>query len=375
MNKLIFRKLSFDILGFFILSSLAITSIVWVIQGVNLLDLITEKGHSIKVYFFYSTLNIPKIFSKLLIFTYFLTLFVIINKYEENNEILVFWTNGIKKISFINFIGIFSIFIVLLQLLLNLYLVPHTQNIAQQYLKSSSMDFLPRLIEEKKFSNVSKNLTIFVEKYDDGTLEGIYIKEKLGNDNYKIIVSNKGKLIQSNNNYSFKLFNGRITNINEGGSYNIGFKETDYKLSELNSKTRKTKKLSETKSIYLIECLKKFLENRKATNLRCGTKSDFLLKDIYEEVFKRIINPIYIIVLSLISSLIILKSKITFFQNYFKFFLFIIGFVIILMSELAYKLIEYPFYFEIISITLPLLAILVFYLFILIKSKFNLEYL
>ena len=375
MNKLIFRKLSFDILGFFILSSLAITSIVWVIQGVNLLDLITEKGHSIKVYFFYSTLNIPKIFSKLLIFTYFLTLFVIINKYEENNEILVFWTNGIKKISFINFIGIFSIFIVLLQLLLNLYLVPHTQNIAQQYLKSSSMDFLPRLIEEKKFSNVSKNLTIFVEKYDDGTLEGIYIKEKLGNDNYKIIVSNKGKLIQSNNNYSFKLFNGRITNINEGGSYNIGFKETDYKLSELNSKTRKTKKLSETKSIYLIECLKKFLENRKATNLRCGTKSDFLLKDIYEEVFKRIINPIYIIVLSLISSLIVLKSKITFFQNYFKFFLFIIGFVIILMSELTYKLIEYPFYFEIISITLPLLAILVFYLFILIKSKFNLEYL
>ena len=375
MNKLIFRKLSFDILGFFILSSLAITSIVWVIQGVNLLDLIIEKGHSIKVYFFYSTLSIPKIFSKLLIFTYFLTLFVVINKYEENNEILVFWTNGIKKISFINFIGGFSIFIVLVQLLLNLYLVPYTQNIAQQYLKSSSMDFLPRLIEEKKFSNVSKNLTIFVEKHDDGTLEGIYIKEKLGNDNYKIIVSNKGKLIQSNNNYSFKLFNGRITNINEGGSYNIGFKETDYKLSELNSKTRKTKKLSETKSIYLIECLKKFLENRKATNLRCGSKSDFLLKDIYEEVFKRIINPIYIIVLSLISSLIILKSKITFFQNYFKFFLFIIGFVIILISELAYKLIEYPFYFEIISITLPLLAILKFYLFILIKSKFNLGYL
>ena len=80
MNKLIFRKLSFDILGFFILSSLAITSIVWVIQGVNLLDLIIEKGHSIKVYFFYSTLSIPKIFSKLLIFTYFLTLFVVINK-------------------------------------------------------------------------------------------------------------------------------------------------------------------------------------------------------------------------------------------------------------------------------------------------------
>ena len=45
MDKLIYRKLSFDILSFFILSSIAITSIVWVIQGVNLLDIVTEKGH------------------------------------------------------------------------------------------------------------------------------------------------------------------------------------------------------------------------------------------------------------------------------------------------------------------------------------------
>ena len=81
MNKLVFRKLSFDIIGFFLLSSLAITSIVWVIQCVNLLDIVTEKGHSIKVYFFYTTLNLPKIFSKLLVFTYFLTLFVVINRY------------------------------------------------------------------------------------------------------------------------------------------------------------------------------------------------------------------------------------------------------------------------------------------------------
>ena len=69
MNKLIFRKLSYDILSFFLLSSIAITSIIWVIQGVNLLDIVTEKGHAINVYFLYSILNIPKIFSKLLIFT------------------------------------------------------------------------------------------------------------------------------------------------------------------------------------------------------------------------------------------------------------------------------------------------------------------
>ena len=97
MNKLIFRKLSLDILAFFLLSTLAITMIVCVFQGVNLLDIVSEQGHGIKVYFIYTSLNIPKIFSKLLLFTYFLTLFVILSKYQDNNEILIFWTNGIKK--------------------------------------------------------------------------------------------------------------------------------------------------------------------------------------------------------------------------------------------------------------------------------------
>ena len=87
MNKLIFRKLSFDILTFFLLSSVAISMIVWVIQGVNLLDIVSEQGHGLKVYFFYTLLNLPKIFSKLLIFTYFLTLFVVLIRYEENNDL------------------------------------------------------------------------------------------------------------------------------------------------------------------------------------------------------------------------------------------------------------------------------------------------
>ena len=87
---------------------MAITLIVWVIQGVNLLDIISEQGHSIRVYLLYSILNIPKIFSKLIIFTYFLTLFVVLNRYEENNEILIFWNYGIKKSEFINKIIRFS---------------------------------------------------------------------------------------------------------------------------------------------------------------------------------------------------------------------------------------------------------------------------
>ncbi len=177
MNKLIFRKLSYDILLFFLLSTTALTLIIWVIQAVNLLDIISEDGHGIKVYFLYSILNIPNIFSKLIVFTFFLTLFVVLNRYETSNEILLFWTNGIKKITFINFIGKISVLFVIFQLTLTLLIVPYTQNLSQIYLKSSSLEFFPKLIQEKKFSNIVRNLTIFIEKYSNNEiLEGIYNK-------------------------------------------------------------------------------------------------------------------------------------------------------------------------------------------------------
>ncbi len=374
MNKLIFRKLSLDIFGFFLLSSIAITSIVWVIQGVNLLDIVSEQGHGIKVYFFYTALNIPKIFSKLLIFIYFLTLFVVITRYEDNNEILIFWTNGIKKISFINFIGKLSLIFVFLQLLLNLLVVPYTQNLKQQYLKSSSIEFFPKLIQEKKFSNIMQNLTIFVEgKKDDGSLEGIYIKEKLKDNESKIIIASKGQLIRSKNEFSFKLYDGKITNIDNKGSFNLKFKETTYELSKFTSNIRQSNKLGETETLSLISCLEKFLKNRKDKELRCSEENAFLIKDIYEEMFKRFINPIYIIILSLISSLTIIKTKINFLQSYFKILLFFFGFSIILLSELSFRFLSSNLQTEIIIIFLPLIFVIFFYFILFIKTRFRLE--
>ena len=376
MNKLIFRKFYLDILSFFLLSSLAITAIVWVIQGVNLLDIVTEQGHSFRVYFIYTLLNLPKIFSKLIIFAYFLSLFVIINRYENNNEILVFWINGINKITFINFIFKISLFFLLVQLIFNVLIVPYTQNLSQKFLKNSSIDFFPKLIQEKKFSKVSKNLNIFVEKYkENGVLEGIYIKEKLNNDENKIIISSKGKLIQSNDGYKFKLYKGKIINIDKKGNFNLGFKETIYELDEINFKTRKEIKLGETKTSFLIYCLNKFINSRKDDDKRCGQKDNFLIKDIYEEAFKRIINPSYIIILSLISSLLILKLKVPRFQNYFKFFLFLLGFFIIIFSELSYKFVSMSLNIEILFISMPILFIILFYLIILLKTNFKPKYL
>ena len=75
MKKLIFRNFFKDITYFFIITSLSLTLIVWVIQAVNYLDFVSEDGHSFSVYFMYSLLSLPKIFSKLILFVFFISVF------------------------------------------------------------------------------------------------------------------------------------------------------------------------------------------------------------------------------------------------------------------------------------------------------------
>ena len=372
MNKLIYRKLSFDILSFFLVASLSITLIVWVIQAVNLLDIVSEDGHSLKIYFNYTILNFPKIFSRILIFIFFVSAYYIINKYEENNEILVFWSNGIKKINFINFIFKFSLLFVILQLILNLLLVPYTQNLGRLYLKNSNIDFLPTLISEKKFINVFTNLTIFVEEYNqNGNIDKIFIKEKISEDSSKIIIAESAKILKFDEEYKIKLFNGGITNINKQNIYNLNFKETEYDLSKFTSKTVTHPKVQQLNSIYLLNCLFQYY-------LKSNNKKDYLcdgrkIKSISEEMFKRLIIPFYILILSLVSASLVIKPKSNINLKYHKIFIFLLGFLIVTISQTSFKFISHSILIDLMAATIPIFLIFFYYFFLIIKTRFNIN--
>ena len=102
MNKLIFRKFFYDVFSFFLIASLCITIIIWVVQAVNYLDIVSEDGHGLKVYFLFTLFSLPKIISKILPFIFMISLFYTIIRYELNNELMIYWMNGITKINFVN---------------------------------------------------------------------------------------------------------------------------------------------------------------------------------------------------------------------------------------------------------------------------------
>ena len=89
MKKIIFRKIGSDCTKFFLLTIITFSTIIWVLQAVNYLDFVIEDGHGFFVYFNYTMLSFPKIFSKIYPFAIFLAFSYILLEYEDKNELVI----------------------------------------------------------------------------------------------------------------------------------------------------------------------------------------------------------------------------------------------------------------------------------------------
>ena len=98
MKKTIYKYFFSDFIRYFVIVVFALTSIIWTIQAVNFLDLVTDDGHALSIYLLYSTLTIPKIATKIIPFAFLITSIMTILKFEKDNELIVLWTSGLNKI-------------------------------------------------------------------------------------------------------------------------------------------------------------------------------------------------------------------------------------------------------------------------------------
>ena len=364
MKKLIFQKLFKDILMLFVVLSLSLTVIVWVMQAVNFLDFVSEDGHGFKVYFSYTLLNFPKIFSRLLIITFFISIIYTIIRYEENNELILFWMLGISKIQFIKNVIKFSIFFLILQILLTSIISPMAQDSARSFIRSSSIDLFPSLIKKKKFIDTVSNLTIYVDEISKNKkiMNNIFIKDQSDNNSkFQIILAKKGELININNNNYLLLKNGEIFNSDGNKSNSFKFENFEFNLSNFVTKTTTIPKIQETETTSLVKCIinNTYNKNLKINpkKLNCDKKST---KNISEELLKRFYLPLYMPLITLIGCLVILRTKEENTYGSYKIWIFILGFIIIFFSEASIKYVGESLITNLLFILIPL----IFYFFL-----------
>ena len=375
MKKLIFKKLTQDISLFFLVTILSISVIVWIIQAVNFLDLVSEDGHSIKVYFLFTIHSLPKIISKIFPFIFMVSLFYTILRYELNNELVIYWLNGVSKIDFINIIIKISLIYFIIQIIFTSLIVPFTLDKGRSFFRSSNIDLFSAIIKEKKFNDTVKNLTIFIETKNDNLLENIIIKERIDKNNSQLISAKTGEIISNETSKRIVLYNGKIINYENDKQNIIDFSEFSLDLNKFSTNTITHPKVQEMSSVNLISCLKLMIKNNliykidseKIFFIGCDSRISLVL---IEEFLKRFITPFFIVLLSLCSSLIIFYNKN---NNKFKILnvsLFLLGLIIIILSESSLNSAVTDIKKTLLYIFFPIFIFVIIYSFFYLKNRY-----
>jgi lipopolysaccharide export system permease protein len=335
---------------------------------------VIEDGHGFFVYFNFTLLSFPKILSRIYPFAVFLSFSYILLKYEDKNELIIFWNFGIKKIHFINYFIKISLFFVILSLLLNALITPMTLDKARSFIRSSDLDFFESVLKPKKFVDVVQNLTIYFEKKNkNGELQNIFLNDKSSFNESQSIIAKYGKFEKRGERKILVLYDGKTINTINEEVTEFEFSKTDFNISKFTTQSVTHQKTQEITTLELISCSLIFNNLKKDTNNRIKNKinncSSKNLENIYKEIYSRLIKPIYITFLVTISLLLILKSKTHHTFKVYKFKIYTLGFLFIILLESSSKFISFNMLQNLLISILPLFLIFIIYFYFLITLK------
>ena len=202
------------------------------------------------------------------------------------------------------------------------------------------------------------------------------MKEKIKKNEYQIIFAKKGIINNKNNKSILLLFDGSIMNNTNAKTNSFEFSETEMNLSKFSTHTTTHPKIQEITTYDLFACIvklrnlpssfiidkfktKKILINCKLNNIKIS----------FQETFKRIILPFYLPVLTLIASLIIIKSKDDYKFSKYKLGLFIFGVTTIIISEVSMRYSSSSILENIYLVSLPVLLFFFIYIYFKIKLR------
>jgi len=334
-NK-IYQNYLLEIFKTFVTILFSLTVIAWTVRAVNFLDLIVENGYPLVTYFKYSILNIFGVLPKFIPLSFLLAIIIFILKQIQENELVILWTSGVKKIHLVNLFLFFSFFITIVYLVFSTFITPLALNKSRQLLSSEDLtSFLPT-IKVQQFSDSFRGVTFIVDEKKNNEIKNIFLQDNaniLKNISSNNVRNNSNTIIAGSGlveNKRLILFNGQIISSNKDNSENdiIKFQQLNIDLNNFNNTTIKTAKIQETPTFQLLSCLNiKFLNN-----LNC--KNNFK-DEILPTLNRRILLPLYIPVISLVACILLIKPKKNIFFN--KISVFTYCFLILLYAELIIR--------------------------------------
>ncbi len=292
IDKYIIKQILF---GLFIVSSILL-GIAWFSQIIRLLSYLVNNNIGFWTFLKMTSLLLPDLLVIILPIALFAVILFVYNRLISDKELIIMQAVGMTVKQLAKPAISIAIVITVICYFITLHLSPVYAVKYRTFAFDAQNDISALLIQEGEFNQITEGLTIYVKSSKDNILSDIFINDQRVKTRPRTILAEKGIVSAANNNVSLALVNGSIQETSKG-KYTFGsFEKYTADLGVVAKNSVRSKKASELKFFELIFAVELGYANEK-------TYPKYLV-----ELHKRLIEPLYNMIFTLIALLAIFKA-------------------------------------------------------------------
>ncbi len=292
INKYFRRQL----LGIFIMLLMILTGLSWMMQIMAMMKFLIAYGVAFGDFIYLTSLMIPFIVSIIVPFVTFIATIFIYNKMISENEITVMAASGLSPWQIAKPALKFAAVLTLLHLILNIWIVPSSQEkfYATQWNLRYGLAHLK--IQEAAFTKLSDGLVVYVDNVSGHDLNRLMLSDMREKNNQLLVFAQQGKLVSTIHGLSIVTNNGSLQMSGKNGFTTGTFDGLEMDLNLVDSNEDASFRVRRIPTLKLLQNVFSQNDSRQHTLTLV-------------EICTRFINPFMNLILALVCTLVLLKSS------------------------------------------------------------------
>ncbi|WP_099866295.1 LptF/LptG family permease [Pararhizobium haloflavum] len=175
----IFRRVAVSFVGMLT----AITAIVWIVQGLNRLNIATDSGSTMVSFLYVATLLIPSVVPLIMPFALLLATVQIFKAMNSDSELAVIKASGGPKRLTIKPVLLLALIAGLASFALENGVTPYSRQEFRTFVADVRANLLTSLLQEGTFQTIDSGLTVHIaERLPNGGFGGLFISDRRETD-------------------------------------------------------------------------------------------------------------------------------------------------------------------------------------------------
>ena len=205
IDRYVFRQLGVSLLA----ATGAMVALIWLTQSLRFVELVVNRGLSLRVFLQLTGLLIPNFVAVILPITTFVVVQFVYGRLAGDRELTVMRAAGMSPWALARPAAALTALVVAACYLLNIWVVPASYGAFREYQFEIRNRVAAFLLQEGVFNPISDDLTVYVRSRDaDGTLRGILVEDSRQKNSRAIILAENGRLAEGPNGPAVLLENG-----------------------------------------------------------------------------------------------------------------------------------------------------------------------